>query len=59
MGSGVPWAGLYPNLQVITVQGLLLAGAVLAWVIMRETSQKPDSSAAALSSSMDLAAKKS
>ena len=34
MGHGVPWAGLYPNLQVISVQGLLLAGAILAWVVI-------------------------
>ena len=33
MGHGLPWAGLYPNLQVISVQGLLLAGAILAWVV--------------------------
>jgi high-affinity iron transporter len=32
MGRGLPWAGLYPNLQVVSIQGLLLAGAVLAWV---------------------------
>lgn len=34
LGRGLPWAGLYPNLQVISVQGLLLAGAVLAWVVL-------------------------
>jgi high-affinity iron transporter len=34
MGRGLPWAGLYPNLQVISVQGLLLAGAILAWVVI-------------------------
>jgi high-affinity iron transporter len=34
MGHGLPWAGLYPNLQVLSVQGLLLAGAILAWVIV-------------------------
>jgi high-affinity iron transporter len=34
MGHGLPWAGLYPNLQVISVQGLLLAGAILAWMIV-------------------------
>jgi high-affinity iron transporter len=32
MGRGLPWAGLYPNLQVVSIQGLLLAGALLAWV---------------------------
>jgi len=34
MGHGLPWAGLYPNVQVISVQGLLLAGAILAWVVI-------------------------
>ncbi len=34
LGRGVPWAGLYPNLQVVCVQGLLLAGAILAWAVM-------------------------
>ena len=34
MGRGLPWAGLYPNLQVIAVQGLLLAGAILAWAVI-------------------------
>ena len=38
MGRGLPWAGLYPNLQVISVQGLLLAGAVLAWVVIPRAS---------------------
>ncbi len=38
MGRGFPWAGLYPNLQVISVQGLLLAGAILAWLVMPRTS---------------------
>ena len=28
MGRGLPWAGLYPNLQVVSVQGLLLSGAM-------------------------------
>jgi high-affinity iron transporter len=31
LGNGLPMAGLYPNLQVVAVQGLLLAGALLAW----------------------------
>jgi len=38
MGSGLPWAGLYPNLQVMSVQGLLLAGAILGWLLMPRTS---------------------
>jgi high-affinity iron transporter len=38
MGQGLPWAGLYPNLQVVSVQALLLAGAVLAWAVMPRAS---------------------
>jgi high-affinity iron transporter len=38
IGHGLPWAGLHPNLQVMSVQGLLLAGAVLTWVIIPRVS---------------------
>jgi high-affinity iron transporter len=38
LGRGLPWAGLYPNLQVVSVQGLLLAGAILAWLVMPRAS---------------------
>ena len=34
MGRGLPWAGLFPNLQVLSVQGLLLFGALAAWLIV-------------------------
>ena len=34
LGHGLPVAGLYPNLQVVSVQGLLLAGALLAWLMI-------------------------
>ena len=34
MGHGLPWAGLFPNLQVLSVQGLLLFGAVAAWLVV-------------------------
>jgi high-affinity iron transporter len=34
MGHGLPWAGLFPNVQVISVQGLLLVGAILAWLLI-------------------------
>ena len=34
LGGGFPLAGLYPNLQVVSVQGLLLAGALLSWVVI-------------------------
>jgi high-affinity iron transporter len=47
MGSGLPWAGMYPNLQVISVQALLLAGAVLGWLLMPRTSLKTGASGAA------------
>jgi high-affinity iron transporter len=34
LGRGIPLLGLYPNLQTLSVQGLLLAGAILALVVM-------------------------
>jgi high-affinity iron transporter len=34
LGGGLPLAGVYPNVQVVSVQGLLLAGAVLSWVVI-------------------------
>ncbi len=34
MGRGLPSLGLYPNVQVVSVQSLLLAGAVLAWLLI-------------------------
>ena len=34
MGRGLPWAGLFPNLQVVSVQGLLLFGALAAWLVV-------------------------
>jgi high-affinity iron transporter len=34
LGSGIPLLGLYPNVQTLSVQGLLLAGAVLALMLM-------------------------
>jgi high-affinity iron transporter len=38
LGSGLPGIGLFPNVQVLSVQGLLVAGAVLAWVLMPQSS---------------------
>jgi high-affinity iron transporter len=38
MGRGLPWAGLYPNLQVVSVQALLLVGAILAWAVIPRSS---------------------
>jgi high-affinity iron transporter len=34
LGRGFPALGLYPNVQVVSIQALLLAGAVLAWAVM-------------------------
>jgi high-affinity iron transporter len=34
LGQGIPILGLYPNVQTLSVQGLLLAGAALALVLM-------------------------
>jgi high-affinity iron transporter len=34
MGNGFPLAGIYPNLQAISVQGLLVLGALLAWAVI-------------------------
>ncbi len=34
LGGGFPLAGLYPNVQVASVQGLLVAGALLSWVVI-------------------------
>jgi high-affinity iron transporter len=34
LGRGIPVLGLYPNVQTLSVQGLLLAGAALAMVLM-------------------------
>jgi high-affinity iron transporter len=34
LGGGFPLAGLYPNVQVVSIQGLLLAGALLSWVVI-------------------------
>jgi high-affinity iron transporter len=34
MGQGLPWAGLFPNLQVLSVQALLLFGALAAWLVV-------------------------
>jgi high-affinity iron transporter len=34
LGSGVAWLGLYPNLQVLSVQGLLILGALVAVVML-------------------------
>jgi high-affinity iron transporter len=34
MGQGLPSFGVYPNVQVLSVQLLLLGGAVLAWLLL-------------------------
>jgi high-affinity iron transporter len=55
MGQGLPWAGLYPNLQVVSVQGLLLVGAILAWFVIAFTSLDASSTG---SHAMKLAARR-
>jgi high-affinity iron transporter len=37
MGNGLPMAGIYPNLQALSVQGLLVLGALLAWAVIPRT----------------------
>ena len=34
LGRGIPMLGLYPNVQTLSIQGLLLSGAVLGLVLM-------------------------
>jgi high-affinity iron transporter len=34
LGQGITWLGLYPNAQVLSVQGLLAAGALVAVVML-------------------------
>jgi len=34
LGQGIPMLGLYPNVQTLSIQGLLLSGAALALVLM-------------------------
>jgi high-affinity iron transporter len=55
MGRGLPWAGLFPNLQVLSVQGLLVFGAVAAWVLVPQSAFELD---AGRSSTIKLAAKR-
>jgi high-affinity iron transporter len=47
MGRGLTTIGLYPNLQVISVQLLLLGGAVLAWLLIPRGSANDRPSGAA------------
>jgi high-affinity iron transporter len=55
MGRGLPWAGLFPNVQVISVQGMLLGGAILAWLLIPRSAL---GTGAPGSSGMKLAAKR-
>lgn len=41
LGSGLPLAGLYPNVQVVSVQGLLFGGAVLSWLLIPRSVAAP------------------
>lgn len=38
LGGGLPLVGLYPSLQVVSVQGLLVAGAALSWLVIPQAS---------------------
>jgi high-affinity iron transporter len=42
LGPGIPLLGLYPNVQTLSVQGLLLAGALLALVLLLTDRPKVD-----------------
>ena len=55
MGRGLPLAGLYPNLQVLSVQCLLLIGAFAGWLLIPQSSLVLGSSQRA---SVKLAAKR-
>lgn len=41
LGGGLPLVGLYPSLQVVSVQGLLVAGAALSWLVIPQASAAP------------------
>jgi high-affinity iron transporter len=41
LGTGLPLVGLYPNVQVVSIQGLLVFGAVAAWFLMPGSSSTP------------------
>jgi high-affinity iron transporter len=41
LGRGVSWLGLYPNVQALSVQCLILAGAVVALVILATDRGEP------------------
>jgi high-affinity iron transporter len=41
IGEGVGWLGVYPNLQVISVQGILLAGAALSLTALSAPANAP------------------
>jgi high-affinity iron transporter len=43
MGRGLPWAGLFPNFQVLSVQCLLLFGAVAAWLLVPRSTARTGS----------------
>ena len=48
LGPGFPALGLYPNLQALSVQGLLLAGAGLALAAVLPGARDVESGGAAL-----------
>jgi len=62
MGDGIPTLGVYPNVQCLAVQGMLLAGALLAFGMMifggepkTGSSDRPNSSSSGRDSAEDSA----
>jgi high-affinity iron transporter len=43
LGAGVPWLGLHPNVQVLSVQALLLGGALIALFMPTRLPAEPGS----------------
>ncbi len=41
LGSGLPWIGVHPNVQSLSVQGLLIAGAVIALAMFGGGDRRP------------------
>jgi len=42
-GSGLPWLGMHPNVQALSVQGLIVAGALVAVISLASGRRSPDS----------------
>ncbi|MEJ7639736.1 MAG: FTR1 family protein, partial [Singulisphaera sp.] len=57
LGTGVPFLGLHPNIQVLSVQALLVAGAVLALAFAGEGTPSTSKRVGAAGTSMESAPK--